>query len=55
MKLAQLVIAVVCIAVSILGFASGELGETPGIPIAVLIIGVILIAISRRGKFNIRN
>ena len=55
MKLAQLVVGILCIAVSIWGFSSGELGETPGIPIAVLIIGVILIVVSRRGKFDIRN
>ena len=54
MKIAQLVIGIICIAVSVWGFASGELGETPGIPIVVLIIGIILIVISRRGKFNIR-
>ena len=54
MKIAQLVIGIICIGVSIWGFASGELGETPGIPIAVLIIGIILIVISRRGKFNTR-
>jgi len=54
MKIAQLVIGIICIGVSIWGFASGELGETPGIPIAVLIIGIILIAISQRGRGNIR-
>jgi uncharacterized membrane protein len=54
MKIAQLVIGIICIAVSIWGFLSGELGENVGIPVVVLIIGIILIAISRRGKGNIR-
>lgn len=54
MKIAQLVIGIVCIGVSIWGFVSGELGGNVGIPIVVLIIGIILIAISRRGKGNIR-
>jgi hypothetical protein len=54
MKIAQLVIGIICIAVSIWGFVSGELGENFVIPVAVLIIGIILIAISQRGKGNIR-
>lgn len=54
MKIAQLAIGIICIAVSIWGFVSGELGETPVIPIVVLIIGVVLVAISQRGKGNIR-
>jgi hypothetical protein len=54
MKIAQLVIGIICIGVSIWGFVSGELGENVGVPIIVLIIGIILIAISIRGKGNIR-
>ena len=54
MKIAQLVIGIICIGVSIWGFVSGELGENFAIPIVVLIIGIILIAISQRGKGNIR-
>jgi len=54
MKIAQLVIGIICIAVSIWGFVSGELGENLVIPIVVLIIGIILIAISQREKGNIR-
>ena len=55
MKITQLVVGIICIAVSIWGFVSGELGENVGIPIVVLIIGIVLIAVSRRGKGNIRN
>jgi hypothetical protein len=54
MKIAQLAIGIICVAVSIWGFVSGELGENFVIPIVVLIIGIILIAISQRGKGNIR-
>jgi hypothetical protein len=54
MKIAQLVIGIICIGISIWGFASGEFSENVVIPIAVLMIGIILIAVSRRGKSNIR-
>jgi hypothetical protein len=54
MKTAQLVIGIICIGISIWGFISGELGDNVGVPIVVLIIGIILIAISRRGKSSIR-
>jgi hypothetical protein len=54
MKTGQLIIGIICIGISIWGFASGEFSESFVIPIAVLVIGVILIAISRRGKFSIR-
>jgi len=54
MKIAQLVIGIICIGISIWGFASGEFSESPAIPISVLVIGLILIAISQRGRGNIR-
>ena len=50
MKKLQFVIGIICIAISIWGFLSGELSDKLVIPIAVLIIGIILIAISRRRK-----
>lgn len=50
MKKLQFVIGIICIAVSIWGFVSDELSENIAIPIAVLVIGIILIAISRRRK-----
>ena len=54
MKIAQLAIGIVCIGVSMWGFASGEFSENVVIPIAVLVIGMILIAVSQRGRGNIR-
>jgi hypothetical protein len=53
MKRLQFVIGIICIAVSIWGFVSGELSENLVIPIVVLVIGIILIAISKRGRVNI--
>lgn len=50
MKKVQFVIGIICIAVSIWVFVSGELSENLVIPIVVLVIGIILITISRRRK-----
>jgi undecaprenyl pyrophosphate phosphatase UppP len=54
MKSAQLVIGIICIGVLIWGFASGEFSENSVIPVAVLMVGIILIAISQRKRRNIR-
>jgi len=50
MRKARLIIGIVCIAIAIWMFLSGETGENPAPAIAVLIIGIILIAIARRKK-----
>jgi len=50
MTKAQLVIGIICIAIAIWMFLSGELSENPAPAIAVLAIGIILLAISRRRK-----
>jgi hypothetical protein len=50
MAKARLVIGIICIAISIWMFLSGELSESPAPAIAVLAIGIILLAISRRRK-----
>ena len=46
----QFIIGTICIAISIWIFLSGELRENPSPAIAVLAIGIILIAISRRKR-----
>ena len=46
----RLIIGIICIAISIWMFLSGELSENPAPAIAVAAIGVILIAISRLRK-----
>ncbi len=50
MRKARLIIGLVCVAIAIWMFLSGELGENPAPAIAVLIIGIILIAIAKRKK-----
>jgi hypothetical protein len=47
---ARLIIGIICIAVSIWMLLSGELSENPAPAIVVLIIGISLIAISKRRK-----
>ena len=46
----RLIIGVICIAIAVWIFLSGELGENPAPAIAVLGIGVILIVVARRKK-----
>jgi hypothetical protein len=46
----RLIIGIICIAVAIWMFLSGELSENPAPAIAVAAIGVILIAITKRRK-----
>ena len=50
MRIARLVIGIICIAVSIWMFLSGELSENPAPAIVVLVIGIIVIATSRWKK-----
>ena len=47
---ARLVIGIICIAISIWMFLSGELIENPAPAIAVLVIGIVVIALARRKK-----
>jgi len=50
MAKARLIVGIICIAVAIWMFLSGETSESPAPAIAVLTIGIILVGISRRGK-----
>lgn len=50
MAKARLIVGIICIAVAIWMFLSGETNESPAPAIAVLIIGIILLAIFRRRK-----
>jgi hypothetical protein len=52
MTKARLIIGFICIAISVWMFLSGELGENPAPAITVLIIGIVLIAVSRRKSKN---
>jgi hypothetical protein len=46
----RLIVGIVCIAIAIWMFLSGELSENPAPAIAVTVIGVILLVIAKRGK-----
>ena len=50
MERVRLIVGIICIAVAIWMFLSGEFSENPAPAIAVTVIGVILIAIARRRK-----
>ena len=50
MKIERLFIGLICIAVSIWMFLSGELSENPAPATAVLVIGIIAVATSRWKK-----
>jgi len=46
----RLIIGIICIAIAIWMFLSGELSENPAPAIAVLVIGIVLLAIAKRRK-----
>ena len=50
MRKARLIIGLVCVAIAIWMFLSGELSENPAPAIVVLITGIILIAIAKRRR-----
>lgn len=50
MRKFRLIVGIVCIAIAIWMFLSGEFSENPAPAIAVTVIGVILLAIVKRGK-----
>jgi hypothetical protein len=47
---ARLIIGIICVAVAIWMFLSGEFSENPAPAIAVAVIGLILIVMAKRSK-----
>ena len=47
MRKDRLIIGIICIAIAIWMFLSGEVGKSPASAITVVVIGIILIAIAK--------